>query len=224
MIALLSACATGHNALVQSVLTVVQRAKTPADPTLDPAFQYLRLTRGNRVVWMWQGNSEIRTDGIIEVFYSATGEILRLQNGRIVGASGLPTEWRRVTVNQPAWSEIGKSQQAVSVMRQRDIMPGYRTGVQDELVLHPVSPPARSALKAVDPEALTWFEERSRARTGLARFIFEDADALPPSRYAVDLAAGRSDVIYSEVCLAPDFCFTWQRWSAAMQETQQASP
>lgn len=46
--------------------------------------------------------------GDVEIWYSAQCEVLRLQNGRLVGAVGLPVEWRRVTYPQisPAWPAV----------------------------------------------------------------------------------------------------------------------
>ena len=212
----LGGCTAGHDAFVQSVLKTVERTK-PAEVPFDPKLQYLRTTHGANVGWMWRGAAESRPDGLVEVFFSTPGEVLRLQNGRVVGASGLTTEWRSVRVDQPSWSEVASAGKPVTVLRRRDVMPGYRSGVQDELLVQVVPPPARSALTGLDPAALTWFEERSRA--GGPAIGRGNPDALPPARYAVDLAAGRQDVVYAEQCLALHLCITWQRWSAAMQKS-----
>jgi hypothetical protein len=87
-----------------------------------------------------------------------------------------------------------------------------------------IDAPSRSALRGVDPARLTWFEERIQPadRAGLLRRE-SGADALPPAKYAVEIAGDKETVVYSEQCLAKDFCFTWQRWSAAMQEAQQVA-
>ena len=103
------------------------------------------------------------------------------------------------------------------LVRVRDVMPGYRSGVRDELRLRVIPAPARTALQRLDPQALTWFEETVQPPPGV-RFAGLGADTLPPAKYAVDLSHGKATVVYSEQCLSPDFCFTWQRWSAAMQQ------
>jgi hypothetical protein len=157
---------------------------------------------------------------LIEVYYSGSGEVVRLLDGRIVGALGLTTEWRRVSVAAPAWGAAAASKQSAPFVRMRDVMPGYQTGVRDDLVLRVIAAPEGSALRGVDAKTLTWFEERLQARS---RFPFAPAShALPPARYAVDLAAAQESVVYGEQCLATDLCFTWQRWSAAMQQASAA--
>ncbi len=82
-------------------------------------------------------------------------------------------------------------------------MPGYRLGVTDPLYTALAPPPAKSALVG-DPNGLTWFEES----------IQTDGEALPSARYAVAFSGSEEQVIYGEQCLAPAFCFTWQRWPA----------
>jgi hypothetical protein len=101
-------------------------------------------------------------------------------------------------------------------------MPGYRFGVKDALSLRVVSEPKRSELKGLDPQRLTWFEERVESGP-VARFsaVFGGRSTvdipLPPARYAVDLQGGLETVVYGEQCLARDLCFTWQRWPAQAQ-------
>ena len=95
-------------------------------------------------------------------------------------------------------------------------MPGYKAAVRDDLRLRVIPAPARSSLQRLDPQALTWFEET--VQPSGSGFIGLHSDTLPPAKYAVDLSRGTATVVYSEQCLSPDFCFTWQRWSAAMQQ------
>jgi len=101
-------------------------------------------------------------------------------------------------------------------VRVRDVMPGYRSGVRDELTLRVVAPPKKSELRGVDANSLTWFEEKIRESSS-SRLAGTATDSLPPARYAVDLTGTEPTVVYSEQCLRRDLCFTWQRWSAAMQ-------
>ena len=45
--------------------------------------------------------------GQVEVYYSADGALLRLQNGRLVGNTGLLPEWRSVDLPElPSWSSL----------------------------------------------------------------------------------------------------------------------
>jgi hypothetical protein len=195
---------------------VVQR--DPAgEPRLNPKLQYLRVTLDGRTAFVALGEIDQHPLGPIEVYFSAGREVLRFQNGRVVGAVGTTTEWRRVLVPElPAWSALAEAGKPVQWERVRDVMPGYRHGVRDRLVLRAVPPPSRSALREVDPNSLTWFEERSEREgiAGLGALPGSSIDApLPPARYAVDIRAGAGSVVYGEQCLSADFCFSWQRWA-----------
>jgi hypothetical protein len=207
-------------AVAQSLrLLVMPQSTADATTPLDPNFAYLRVTRGSHSGLLWRGSTEQARDGLIEVYYSGSGEVVRLQNGRIVGALGLTTEWRRVSVSgAPDWRTAASSGEAVRLTRVRDVMPGYQTDIRDDLVLKAVSPPQRSAIRGVEPQTLTWFEETAPRRSLFALGSDARELPLPPARYAVDLAGAQETVVYAEQCLAPDLCFTWQRWSAALQQ------
>ncbi|MGH8673837.1 MAG: YjbF family lipoprotein [Burkholderiales bacterium] len=203
----MNGCATSTDALVQTAQAALGRGRGVDDAKLDPNLRYLRVTIDGRVVFLALGYYDSHPQGAIEVWYSAEREVLRMQNGRLVGAAGLTTEWRNVVMPElPAWSTVtsGKSLQWV---RTRDVMPGYRYGVRDSLVLSVTVPPSKSAVQGLDAQQLTWFEERF-ADSGLTK------TKLPPARYAVQFADGQETVVYGEQCIAPQTCFTWQRWPA----------
>jgi Group 4 capsule polysaccharide lipoprotein gfcB, YjbF len=182
---------------------------SPADNArLDPRFRYLRVTIDRRVALLALGYVDRDARGPIEVWYSAQNEVLRLQNGRLVGLSGLAIEWRNVALpDLPLWSTLARDQKTLQWTRSRDAMPGYRYGVRDDLALGVLPQPPRSSLRDVDAERLTWFEERMQSSS-------TEKDALPPARYAVRFAGDLETVVYGEQCLAPDFCLSWQRWPA----------
>jgi hypothetical protein len=213
----LSACTTGMGAAVDSARQLISKPNQTAATPLDPKFAYLRVTRDSHVGLLWRGNLEPSTQGQVEVYYGSGGEIVRLRGGRVVGALGLNTEWRRVEVAPTDWGAIAKAGEPSSFVRVRDVMPGYRAGVRDELRLRVIPAPARTALQRLDPQALTWFEETVQPPSA-GLFSGLSSDTLPPAKYAVDLSDGKALVVYSEQCLSPDFCFTWQRWSAGMQQ------
>jgi len=186
---------------------------------LNPNFRYLRVTVDGRVAYLALGNVVPGPQGPVEVWYSARREVLRFQNGRLVGAVGLLTEWREVAVPElPSWSELAGTATAYQWVRTRDVMPGYRFGVRDSLILQKVAPPQRSALQGLDPNSLAWFEERYQDESlggTFANLVGQtDERMLPPARYAVDLRGGKETVVYGEQCLAPELCFSWQRWAA----------
>jgi len=213
---LLGACSSDMGAIVDTIRTAVRRDAGAEGARLDPNFRYLRVTIGGRTVFVARGGVEKHPQGPIESYFSAEREVIRFQNGRLVGAVGTTTEWRRVSLpDLPAWSVLAKAGKPLQWERVRDVMPGYRHGVRDALVLQVVPPPSRSELKEVDPQSLIWFEERSRSEgiAGLAALRGHFAEgALPPARYAVEIRDGAEAVVYGEQCLAPGLCFTWQRW------------
>ncbi len=214
----LSACTSGMNSMVQTLQQAVQGNRSVSDANLNPAFRYLRITLDGRVSFLALGSEDKHPQGQVEVWFSAQREVLRFQNGRLVGAAGVTTEWRAVTLPElPSWSELARSPQPFQWVRIRDVMPGYRYGVRDELVLSAIPPPQKSALQDVDAQSLSWFEERFRTGTAAGRLTKLVTDVgidgvLPPARYAVDLRDGKEIVVYGEQCLAPELCFTWQRW------------
>lgn len=216
----LSACTPGMDAIVETVRSAVQGPPSSDSARLNPKVRYLRVTISGRVVFLALGFVDSHPQGPIEVWYSAEREVLRLQNGRLVGAVGLTTEWRNVALPEllPSWSAVARAQQPVQWVRMRDVMPGYRFGVRDALVLGVIPPPQKNALQDLDPQSLTWFEERiqseHRAEYGTKFLTALTGDKiLPPTRYAVALRDGRETVVYGEPCVAPDLCFTWQQWT-----------
>jgi hypothetical protein len=217
----LSACTPGMNAAVETAQRAFQRDAGTDSVRLDPKFSFLRVTASGRVAFLALGGIDAHPDGPIEVWYSALREVVRVQNGRVVGITGFKTEWRNVSIAAaPSWTAAAKAEQPLQWVRVRDVMPGYRYGIRDELAVIRVAAPARSELRAVDAGSLLWFEERMNNRAGYVASLFSTTDtngALPPARYAVDLSDGKETVVYGEQCLAADFCFTWQRWSAEQQ-------
>ena len=225
LVAALSACSAGSIAMLQTLPYAYGRNPSVDSARLNPNFRYLRVTIGGRVVLLALGNVDNHPRGPIEVWYSAEREVLRLQSGRLVGAVGLTTEWRTVSLPElPSWSVAARADQTLRWTRTRDLMPGYRFGLKDALLLRVVPEPQRSELQGFDSQRLTWFEERIESGP-VARLsaVFGNSSTvdipLPPARYAVDLQGGRETVVYGEQCLAPDLCFTWQRWPAQTQSS-----
>lgn len=208
LVAALSGCSTAGNAILQTLPYAYGRNPGVDNARLNPNFRYLRVTVGGRVALLALGYVDSDPQGPIEVWYSAERELLRLQNGRLVGAVGLTTEWRNVRLHElPSWSAAAHGGEALHWTRTRDVMPGYRFGVKDALSLRVVEAPQRSALQGLDAQRLSWFEEQLES-------------GLPPARYAVDFSGDKETVVYGEQCLAVDLCFTWQRWPVTAAGTK----
>ena len=176
-----------------------EQAPLQLSTDLDPKFRYLRVQKGRRDMFVALGYVDQSPAGPIEVWYSPKYEVLRLSDGRLVGASlGMGTDWRSVSFKElPRWNEIGE--QAV-FERQRDVSPGYRFGVREKMRIRRIAAPADSNLKLLSVSSLAWFEEQAL-----------DGD-LPPTRYGVDMSGAKPQVVYAEQCLSDIECFSWQRW------------
>ena len=215
----ITGCASYLNAVVQTASYAIKGQPGGDSTRLNPAFRYLRVIIKGRVVFVALGDIDKHPDGPIEIYYSSGHEVIRLQNGHVVGANGLLTEWRNVSqTDMPAWAATARAGQPVAWQRTRDVMPGYRFGIHDKLVLGVIPPPQKSALQDLSPESLTWFEEQHQTASGVSATkwlpnLSKTEETLPPARYAIDFANGRETVVYSEQCLAPDLCFSWQRWT-----------
>jgi hypothetical protein len=168
---------------------------------LNPAFQYLRVQVDQREIFMALGYVDQYQDGPVEVWYSALGEVLRLRDGRLIGATmNMGTDWLSVSFKHlPRWGQIGE--QAV-FERGRDVSPGYQYGIKEQVFIKPIPQPNNTHLQSISAASLTWFEERTQGQAGL-----------PPVRYGVNMAGAVPQVIYAEQCLSADFCFSWQRWT-----------
>ena len=219
----LSSCSTASNSMLQTLKLVASSRNSSASANLNPNFRYLRVTIAGRVALLALGNEDIDTSGLVEVWYSAEREVLRLRNGRLVGAVGLTTEWRNVVMPElPSWSALARGNQPYRWTRVRDVMPGYHFGLRDALSLRVISQPRRSELQGLDPQSLTWFEELVDAKQFAGNSLgasLTRGEILPAARYAVDIRGGKEIVVYAEQCLSGDLCFSWQRWPADAQST-----
>jgi len=172
--------------------------------TLNPKLRYLRVSTQGRTALMVLGYEDPTDSGPIETWYSREGEVLRLQNGRMVGTAGLAVDWQSVKYKDlPAWAEMAGRAEA-EFERQRDEMPGYRFNVADKLVLRPVPPPANAALAGLQAGDLVWYEET----------VMKPSGPLPSARYGLRDKDGVRTVVFGEQCLSAQFCMSWQTWPA----------
>ena len=200
---LFASCTSGTSAIVRSLeLASNGGVQETAAPT-TPGISYIRILSEGHSAYLALGYVEPWPAGDTEIWYSAKGEVLRLRNGRIVGTTGLSTDWREVRLPKlPPWSRIGNA--PLQYQRSRDEMPDYRFNITETLSVRAVLPPKTSQLKDRDPASLHWFEETVSA--GLPMSI-----ELPRSLYAVELAKGNETVVYGETCLTTTLCLAWQR-------------
>jgi len=205
-------CQAGpESAALEGLRQALFKGRAP-EPVLNPAFSYLRVTLQGNVAYLALGSIDSHPQGATETWYSASGEVLRLREGRIVEMLGTVVEWRDVRFEGwPGWeAAVAAGPAGVDWTRLRDVMPGYRYRVTDRLQLRPVPPPARSQLQRVAPSSLQWFSE-----TRVGQPSRDGVESLPPARFAIEVVNGRAWVVYGEQCLRADFCLSWQRWAEA---------
>lgn len=199
-------CSSGSSAMLDAA-RLLYKGQVAAQPDFNPAYRYLRTQIGDRTIFMVLGYIDQRAEGPVEVWYSGSGEVVRLLNGQLVGTTGLSTDWRNVRLTGlPAWTTAdAPSGSSQSYTRLRDLMPGYRFGIRDEIVRISIPPPQNSALAGVDPASLRWYEERSVSRPS--------ATSLPAARFGVSRTSETPRVVYSEQCLSSDFCMSFEQWT-----------
>ena len=189
--------------------TGISKDLIPQQP--DPRFTYLRVqVKGYPPGLLVLGYVEVHPLGPVEVWYSGSQETVRLQNGRVVGSTGTLRGWAGVRYDQPPvdWSAV--SPQGASYVRQHDEMPGYRFGIKERVQLSTWQglPPLElpDTLPLATAQGYQWFRESATPTDG------QDTKALPDAWFALGQRGGKPAVVYSEQCLAPDFCLKLQRW------------
>lgn len=162
----------------------------------NPNYRYIEIKFRGQVGFMASSN---RYSDPEQAWLSSVGEVFVMRHGRIKGATGMAVEWRHVVLPKlPSWSALAKSGKPFEWTRIRDVMPGYKYGVIDRLVLQRIPAPDKSEYDGA-PENLIWFGETDRSK-----------NPLPPAKYAYDPMKNR--IVYGEVCLSNDICFSWQEW------------
>lgn len=153
------------------------------------------------------GYIDAHPQGEIEVWYSAQREVIKTQNGRIIGTAGLETDWRAVQFpsTAPLWTEMPAD--GAVYQRSRDEMPSHRDGITEDIEIKswdgipPIVLP--QSLPAEVARSYRWFRETTLKST---------APPLPPTWFAWGQHQGQATVVYSEQCLSPTFCLKLQRW------------
>lgn len=199
----LSAC-TPRTAVLNDAFGAIFTSKGDNSDSeqLNRSLRYLRVVAPGGVSLLVLGYVEPNALGPIQVWYSSNGEVLRIQNGHVVGLTGTTVEWRHVAMSAvPPWHNIGPTN--LRYTRTRDVMPGYLFGMNDQLDIRLTPAPAGSNIAAKPVELaqnLKWFEAR------------EVSNKLPPARYAVESLNGVSTVVYGEQCFSQAYCISWQTW------------
>lgn len=203
------------NTTQQTLVASLQGKLRPAvdSAPLNPNYRYLRVELdGFDPALLVLGNLDPGNEGAVEVWFASTGEVLKTQQGRIVGTVGLPTDWS--SVNYPtapvAWSS-GMAQES-AYERVRSVLPSYRFGVTESVVVTSVPqsgvaqlPPVLfgGGLRKTDAAKYRWYKEQAAGVVG---------PDLPAAWFALGRRDGREMVVFSRQCLAIDLCMNLQLW------------
>jgi len=177
-------------------------SKERSESRLNPALSYLRVMVGGSEALLVLGYVDPSAHGPVQVWYSGDSNVLRLSAGRLVGASikGV-VDWSGVAFEHlPDWQVVGAR---ADFVRRRDVSPGYRHGLRDEMRIERVAPPDDSNLVGISPASLSWYEER----------VVGGPDDGLMARYAVAQTGQLgAKVVYGEQCLTREYCLSWQHW------------
>lgn len=205
---LVGGCAT-HTApyarALEALWTTGNQPALPSQP--DPAYRYLRIQASDAPpALLVLGYEDPDPLGPIEVWYSASQEVIKIQHGRIVGTAGLPINWDRVQspVPPPSWQAVPTT--GSQYQRLRDLSPGYRANLVDPVTIRPHKGqpdiPLPASLPSATAASLQWFREDTHGGT----------DPLPTAWFAWGPHRGQVGIVYSHQCLSPQYCLQLQRW------------
>jgi hypothetical protein len=201
----LASCTSGSKSALDTIKLAMSGDQSGAthEPQ-NPAFKYLRVTAYGRTAFLVMGY----VDGANQTWYSAKGEMLKVNEGRLVGAAGLETEWRQVQfASLPTWSSVVNNSHlgTWSFQRTLDVMPGYKSGVMQRLRLKSVS--FQEVQGVLGKQVLPW-----AAKPQLLWFQEASDSELPHSYYAVDAAKASPEVVFTYQCLSAKLCMSLEPW------------
>lgn len=122
--------------------------------------------------------------------------MLKLQNGRLVGSSGLSVNWTNVRLEP----------KPDGYQRTRDVMPGYQFGLTETIkVVFLPEPPSEirpvAGLTTQKIKSLRWFAEVPTPTSIIGRSIIGYETA----------PDGRERPVVGYQCLDNDLCLQWER-------------
>jgi Group 4 capsule polysaccharide lipoprotein gfcB, YjbF len=209
---ILAGCASSPLPAADVVATAIRQKRSadnlPASAQLNPAYRYLRVqVSGQPPALLVLGYISPNRHGDIEVWYSARGEVVKVQNGRIVGTGGLETDWISVRASQSISDWAGIKPSGANYERLRDVKRGYKDDIFEKLHISLLDSQALSNISHV-PEGLRanpwrWF---------LETVTYPSAYGLPPAIFAWGKHGGADAIVYSRQCLSETFCLTLQAW------------
>lgn len=184
----------GFNPVVDTARAVFVASDAPV--LYQSGFEYLQVQVDGRQAAMALGQR--RNDGrhTHEYWYSSQREMLYLQNGRIHQVMGMTHEVREQRQQAPDWAQLAQSRMPFVWQRTLDVQPGYRYGVQEDVVTQRLA--ADQVNQALVAQPADWFEDIVTSKSADGR----------PWHYRQVFAVVNHQVVYSEQCVAPRLCLT----------------
>jgi|GEM_PF-4887596 len=194
---------------------------------------YLRVNINGLDVLLVKGYIDSGSNGLVDVWYSSDGSVLRIQEGRYVGSFGFDQNWQEVFRNDaPSFNMLLNSAMSSPIKLSSALdqnpkkyfsaqsyiaMPSYKA-MRDEristIVLAPVLPES-SATPATIPRSfknylankeLIWISETPQPND-----IFKKkGDSF--AWYGFLKTKGGFVQVIGQQCLSKDFCITWTPW------------
>lgn len=190
----LTACA-GFNPVTDTAGYFFQSSVSAQEKRYVPGFEYLEVEWQGRKSAMALGYRSLNSAQTDEHWYTSQGEMLKLQNGRIVQVLGMTREVRRLSTNTPPWTNLISHKLPVVWSQTKDVMPDYRFGLQEFVITQQMNP--TSAEQSLIKGATHWIAEEIKSKDATGKtWIYQQKFALANDR-----------VIYSEQCIARDMCF-----------------
>lgn len=194
MVVWLTACA-GFNPVIDTAGYSFQRSVSSQEKSYVPGFEYLEVEWQGRKSAMALGYRSVNAGQTDEYWYSSQGEMLKLQNGRIVQVLGMTREVRRIYAKTPVWVDLTSQKLPTVWLKTIDVMPSYRFGVQEFVITQQVTP--KSIDQLVGKDVTHWIAEEVKSKDDTGKTWI----------YKQKFALANNVVIYSEQCVAKDMCF-----------------
>jgi len=177
---------------------------------VQPGFEYILVSANGHQALMALGHRLTPVGGsedknaLQEYWYTGTGEMLRLVDGRINQALGFTREIRSQTHSSPSWSEVLESNNELTWFRKIDLMPGYRYNIENNVSTYKIAFP-RDSPEFV-PSRAHWVADSVEGKS------IDGSKWLYSQRFAI--VDGK--VYYSEQCIDKGLCVSIRKFGVVV--------
>ena len=177
---------------------------------IQPGYEYILVAVNDNQALMALGSRyflpEFGHKSVHEYWYTGTGEMLHLVDGRINKALGFTHEIRHQTNNAPYWGEVVESKNELRWFRKIDLMPSFRYNLYNNISTYKVPTP-KDAPNFVPVNAL-WVTDLIESKSVNGK----------PWSYSQLFAIVDRSVIYSEQCIDKGICLSIRNLGVVVPE------